>query len=54
MDLTSNAQPATGGHAGTSSSSSSRRPLRWHGGVSVLISALQKCIRRGQADSATR
>jgi hypothetical protein len=28
--------------------------LRWHGGVSVLISALQKCIRRGQAASATR
>jgi hypothetical protein len=28
--------------------------VRWHGGPSVLISALQKCIRRGQADSSTR
>lgn len=28
--------------------------IRWHGGMSVLISALQKCVRRGKAASATR
>ncbi|KAF6260888.1 hypothetical protein COO60DRAFT_1700116 [Scenedesmus sp. NREL 46B-D3] len=50
-------QAAASGNTGThssSTSSSSREPLRWRGGVAVPISALQKCIRRGQAGSATR